>query len=163
MSIDGNDDERSWSSQQCPKSRRDRLFAILPRPILTTVYAKTELFSRRSESRSNLNVESQRDYNYNPDSPMNPNLEIKVTLLSSHNCNWQSIWCRSHRRSNQFLLRGIAMQWFHQSSNGSVQTGTVQSSPGPVQEILWTRIGPIPDADRLDWAWSGPIPHGVQG
>ena len=54
-------------------------------------------------------------------------------------------------------------QWFHQSSNGSVQTGTVQSSPGPVQEIFWTGIGPIPDADRLDWAWTGPIPHGAQG
>ena len=34
-------------------------------------------------------------------------------------------------------------QWFHQSSNGSFQTGTIQSSPGAVQEIF----GP-----GLDWS-----------
>jgi len=47
-------------------------------------------------------------------------------------------------------------QWISPDWNRPVQS---RSSPRNV----WTGIGPIPDADRLDWAWSGPIPHGVQG
>jgi hypothetical protein len=47
-------------------------------------------------------------------------------------------------------------QWISSDRNRPVQS---RSSP----RNFWTGIGPILDADRLDWAWSGPIPHGVQG
>jgi hypothetical protein len=43
-------------------------------------------------------------------------------------------------------------QWFHQSSNGPVQTGTVQSSPGPVQEIFGPGSDRSPIFRGLDWA-----------
>jgi len=46
-------------------------------------------------------------------------------------------------------------QWISPDRNRPVQS---RSSP----RNFWTGIGPIPDADRLDWAWSGPIPHDVQ-
>jgi len=47
-------------------------------------------------------------------------------------------------------------QWISPDRNRPVQ---FRSSP----RNFSTGIGPIPDTDRLDWAWSGPIPHGVQG
>jgi len=42
------------------------------------------------------------------------------------------------KEAEQLFVQVIDMrkQCFHQSSNGPVQTGTVQSSPGPVQEIF---------------------------
>jgi len=53
-------------------------------------------------------VTNQRDYNYNPGSPINPNinLEIQVTLLPSHDGNRQSIRWRSRRRSNKYSKEG---------------------------------------------------------
>jgi len=47
-------------------------------------------------------------------------------------------------------------QWISPDRNRPVQS---RSSP----RNFWTGIGPIPDADRLDWAWSVLIPYGVQG
>jgi hypothetical protein len=47
-------------------------------------------------------------------------------------------------------------EWISPDRNRPVQS---RSSP----RYIWTGIGPIPDADSLDWAWSGLIPHCVQG
>jgi len=59
------------------------------------------------------------DYNCNPESPMNPNSnsEIQVTLLPSHNGNRQSIWWRSHRRSNELSNGEIAALPWHPPRN----------------------------------------------
>jgi len=45
------------------------------------------------------------------------------------------------------------LQWFHRSSNGSVQTGTMQSSPGPVQEI--SGLGSDQSQMLTDWTELG--------
>ena len=51
-----------------------------------------------------------RDYDYDLESPMNPNSnsEIQVTLLPSHKGNQQLIWWRSRLRSNEFWRQEIA-------------------------------------------------------
>jgi len=65
-------------------------------------------FTKREPNRIIYQI---RDYNFNPESPMNPNsnLEIQVTLLPSQNGNWQQIWSRSRWRSNKFWIREIAV------------------------------------------------------
>ena len=59
-------------------------------------------------------------------------------------------------RSLQQPMIPPVQQWISPDRNRPVQS---RSSP----RNFWTRIRPIPVADRLDWAWSGRIPHGVQG
>jgi len=61
---------------------------------------------RRKIVCTELHVESE-NYNYNPESRMNPNInsEMQVTLLPRQDGNRQSIWW-SHRQSNGFPNRG---------------------------------------------------------
>ena len=108
--IDGYDGASSGSSHYCPKSRRDpcddRLFHRYY-PGQFRLWSLPRLnFIKRKPNRNTCRI---TDYNYNPEAPMHPNSEIQVTLPPSHNGNRQSIWWRSHWRSNEFSKREIAM------------------------------------------------------
>ena len=63
-------------------------------------------FTKRKTNQITSRITS---YNYNPESAMNRNSEIQVTLLPSHNGNRQSISGRSRRRSNELSKRAIAL------------------------------------------------------
>jgi len=67
-------------------------FTDIPQPIPMMVCAETQVFTDEAKAEPNY-TSNQRDYNYNPESPINPNSnsEIQVTLLPSHDGNRQSI------------------------------------------------------------------------
>jgi len=48
-------------------------------------------------------------------------------------------------------------EWFHQSGNGPVRTGSVQIQSGPVRVKPWTGIGPIPNSVGPGLDWTGPV------
>ena len=69
-------------------------------------------------------------------------------------CVIKKIKCRNNIKKHQASILANHTQWFHQSSNGSVQTGTVQSSRGPVQEIFG--LGSDRSQILTDWTGLGP-------
>jgi len=69
-----------------------------------------------------------------------PNRKICISKLDIR--NWKHEYCMT--------MVPPVWEW--------IRSSPVQSSP----RNFWTGTRLIPGADILDWAWSGPIPHGVQ-
>ena len=77
---------------------------------LDTHWTADDAEGRRNPKEDSLNrIPSRiREYNYTPQSPMNPNINlgVQVTRLPSQNGNRQPIRWRSRRRNNKFSKDG---------------------------------------------------------